>query len=64
MVIEIEVKRIGHCVACTKKLHKDDKIHEVRIQDDSGYSIAQMCNTCMDACLEYKRKKTLLTGVI
>lgn len=59
----IEIKRLDKCVACHTSFTPEDKVVTVRIQDNSGYSISSMCESCMDAVNEYKKRKKELIGV-
>lgn len=64
MHCHIEVRRTGKCVSCSKTFGAYDQSIKVRIKDSMGYSIALMCPTCMDTCLESKRQRSALTGAI
>jgi hypothetical protein len=64
LTFSIEVNRTGRCVSCSKAFGEFDNAIKVRVRDNMGYSIAHMCNTCMDVCLEHKRQKDTLMGAI
>lgn len=59
----IQIKRTDKCVACHTPFQKDDKVISVRIQDNAGYNISSMCESCMDAVILYKKRKKELIGV-
>jgi hypothetical protein len=60
----IEVKRVEKCVACSRPFHSHDNATSVRVQDSMGYSIALMCDSCMDSYAEYRRRKETLLSVV
>lgn len=60
----IEVKRTEKCVSCSHGFGEYDNATSVRIQDSMGYSIALMCDTCMDKYAEYRKQQELLMGIL
>ena len=56
----IEVKRTEKCIACSHEFHQEDMAVPVRIQDDMGYSIALMCDSCMGEYREHKERQSYL----
>lgn len=59
----IEVRQTERCVACQKSLSHGEKPITVRIENELGFSINKMCQTCMDTYSAYKKKKDLLMMV-
>jgi len=57
----IEVRRTDKCISCSTAFEDAKNAIPVRIEDNMGYSISLMCNTCMDMVKEYKRKKELFS---
>lgn len=63
MNCHIYIQRTQKCVACSKSFSEEDKAIPVRIEDNMGYSIHAMCESCMDKYSEYKKRKKSLIGV-
>ena len=57
----IQVKRTEKCISCTNAFKENENAIPVRIQDNMGYSISLMCESCMDMVKEYKAKKELFS---
>ena len=60
MDCHIEVKRTDKCIACHHEFESHDMATMVRIQDDMGYSIALMCDSCLDEIRQHRERQSLL----
>jgi hypothetical protein len=60
MNCHIEVKRTDKCIACSHSFLEQDMATMVRIQDDMGYSLALMCDSCMGEYRQHKERQSFL----
>jgi RNase P subunit RPR2 len=63
MRCHIEIKRTEKCVGCSQPFQKNDNSTLVKIEDNMGYSLAVMCDSCIDKYSQYKKRKKVLMGV-